>query len=126
MDIVALYPSIKKSIAVEAVKKAISMSTVEFKNIDITTLVRHVALIQDKKVIKQLRLNDVVPVPKTTTTFRSFISPRGTAEDTNGNSQFSVPSRPPTESEIKKLIGLVCADVTHPCMSNHYYTIGEI
>ena len=68
MDIVALYPSIKKDMAVEAVTKAISTSSIEFKNIDTTTLVRHVALTQSKKVIKALKLTDVVPIPKTTTT----------------------------------------------------------
>ena len=91
MDIVALYPSIKNSIVAEAMRKAICKSTVDFENIDITTLVRHVAMTQDKKVIKELKLKDVVPVPKSTATFKSFISPQGTAKKTNGNSQFSAP-----------------------------------
>ena len=112
MDIVALYPSIKKDMAVEAVTKAISTSSIEFKNIDTTTLVRHVALTQSKKVIKALKLTDVVPIPKSTTTFKSFITPKGTAKATNGDSQFSKPKRLPNVNEVKKLIGLVCADAT--------------
>ena len=65
-----------------------------------------------KKVIKALKLTDVVPIPKSTTTFKSFITPKGTAKATNGDSQFSKPKRLPNVNEVKKLIGLVCADAT--------------
>ena len=124
MDIVALYPSIRKDMAVEAVRKAISTSTVDFENIDVTTLVRHVAMTQSRKVLKDLKLLDVVPVPKSTTTFKSFITPRGTARDTDGNSQFTAPKRIPTVNKVKKLIGLVCADATYTSMNNPFYTTG--
>ena len=79
---------------------------------------------QSRKVLKDLKLLEVVPVPKSTTTFKSFITPRGTARDTGGNSQFTAPRRVPTVNEVRKLIGLLCADATYTCMNNHFYTIG--
>ena len=73
MDVVALYPSIRKDMAVDAVKRAFDTTRTAFHNIDVTTLVRHVALTQSKKTLKDLKLLDVVPSVKPRTTLKSFI-----------------------------------------------------
>ena len=54
---------------------ALSTCSIDLKNVDTTTLVRHVALTQSTKVIKALKLTEVVPVPKSMTTFKSFVLP---------------------------------------------------
>ena len=57
MDVVALYPSIKKDIAAEAVTKAIKNANIEWANIDIHKLRRYVAITTPQKVIKKHRCN---------------------------------------------------------------------
>ena len=41
---------------------------------NVTNLIRHIALTVDRKVIKRLNLEEVVPVPKRKTMFRSSSS----------------------------------------------------
>ena len=61
MDVVALYPSIKRDMVAKAVQKAIALSDIEWKNINTTVLVRVVALVVDRKIIKRHNLQEVVP-----------------------------------------------------------------
>ena len=56
--------------------------------------------------------------------FKSYAYPRGTALETNGDSQFKEPVRRPTTEETKKCIGLMAAKTVQMCMGNHFYTIG--
>ena len=49
--------------AIDAVRKAIERSTMAFENINLTTLVRYVAMTQSERAIKDLKLDEVVPVP---------------------------------------------------------------
>ena len=83
MDVVALYPSIRKDMAVDSVRRAFDTTRTVFHNIDGTTLVRHVALTQSKKTLKDLKLLHVVPSVKPRTTFKSFIQPRDRVKQTN-------------------------------------------
>ena len=97
MDVVALYPSIKKDMAAEAVTKAIKNADMEWDRINTEKLIRYVAINTPQRVIKDQGLNDVVPIPEPKTTVRSWITPSGRAKETGGNSQFSVPLRNPTK-----------------------------
>ena len=124
MDVCALYPSIKKEMAARAIMDAMNKADMEWKNIDITTLVRHVSLQYDRRTLKRLKLSEVVPNPKSRTTFNSFINPRKNSKISNGENQFDAPVRLPTVEETKRLIGLLTANATTLCMENHYYTIG--
>ena len=49
-------------------------------------MIRHVALTVDRKEIRRLNLEEVLPVPKRKTTFRSFLHPQKTSKATGGNS----------------------------------------
>ena len=86
MDVVALYPSILKNMAEEAVRKSIENSTIKWENVNTTQLVRHVATTYDRSEIEKLGLSDIVPRPKPRTTFKSFVNPTKKSKSTNGNS----------------------------------------
>ena len=79
MDIVVLYLSIKKEMAMEAVKIAIRIADTRWDNVDKLKLVRRVALTAPRTEIEKLGLSEVVLTPKTKTTMRSFTAPRKTA-----------------------------------------------
>ena len=87
-------------------------------------LARHVSLVCSRKEICDMNLGHVVPIPKSKTTLKSFVSPRDRARETDGDSQFNGSVREPTPEEKKKLIGLMAASAVEVCMANHYYTIG--
>ena len=92
---------------------------------NITKLVRHVSLTVDRQKLKDLKLDEVVPKPKRTTTFRSFIHPQKTSKKTGDDSQFESVRRQPTLKEKKCLIGLLAASTVEVVMANHFYTIGD-
>ena len=54
--------------AKEAVHKAIKEADIRWENVNTTKLVRHVSLTVDRKRLKDLKLDEVVPRPKRTTT----------------------------------------------------------
>ena len=96
------------------------------ENVNVKKLVRHVSLTTDRKKLKDLKLDEVVPKPKRTTTFRSFIHPQKTSKRTGGDSQFESVLRDPTDDEIRSLIGLLAASAVEVVMANHFYTIGDV
>ena len=101
MDVVALYPSIRKDMAKKAVKTAI-----EKANASIKYLSRVVALVSEWKEIRDNSLEEVVPKPKARATLKSYMEPRDTANgDTNGDTQFVGQVRQPNEVEPKMMIG---------------------
>ena len=125
MDVKALCPSILKAMAARAARDAVNKTKLEWKNIDVTTLIRYVAVKIDREAIIKEHLDDVVPLPKGTTTLKSFANPRGKeAMRTFRASQFYPTKRLPSKSEVTKIIGLMIADCIDTCMDNHYYTIG--
>ena len=69
-------------------------------------------------------IRDIIPIPKGTTTFRSFSNPRKNAKETDGDSQFREAVRLPTKDEVVKLIGIMTAVTVEQCMSQHFYMIG--
>ena len=126
MDVVALYPSITRAMAMEAIQNAIHKSDVKWENLDTKNLCRHVAMLCDRNKIERVRLGEVVPIPKSRTTFQSFTNPRDNARATGGDFQFGEVVREPSAREIKKLVGLMAASSVEICMSNHFYTIGGV
>ena len=124
MDVVALYPSILKDMAQDAVRKAIERCNLRWENVNVKLLVRHIATIYDIQTIERLGLSEVVPRPKPRTTFRSFVNHTKKSKQTNGDSQFFRVVRHPIEKEIVRLIGIIAANATTTCMSNHFFTIG--
>ena len=78
----------------------------------------------DREVVTKLGLAEVVPVPKGTTTLKSFVEPGKTARLSNGDNQFYETIRDPTNAEVKKLIGIMLSNTIDMVMSNHFYTIG--
>ena len=107
MDVVALYPSILKEMAKDAIKKAIIKSGMKWENINVKHLCRHVAMTIPRNVIRKEGLDKVVPVPRTKTTLHSFINPKDNAKETDGDNQFHNPENDdPNEIEVRKLIGL--------------------
>ena len=105
MDVVALYPNILAEMAKVAVAEAIERTEMDWENIDVVNLQRYVAMTLSKEEIKDKGLQDIIPDPKGTTTFHSFVNPRKTAAQTGGDSQFREATRIPNEKEVKVLIG---------------------
>ena len=64
MDIVALYPSIMRDMAMKAVSEAIVESKIEWDNVEVTSLTRDIAMNFFRKEIERLRIQDIIPVPK--------------------------------------------------------------
>ena len=125
MDVKALYPSIKKEMAAQAIKEAMTKPKLEWRNIDMKYLTRYVSLTVDKETIDKHDLSEVVPVPKSTSTINSFVNPssKSRAKATDGESQFEPPKRNLTKKERDKLIGLVISVGSNVCMENHFYSI---
>jgi len=125
MDVKALYPSILWQMAAKSAKEAIARSKLEWEEIDLVTLVRYLAVRVDREVIVKEGLEDVVPLPKGTTTLKSLANPKGKqARRTEGASQFYPCKKVPSKEHITKVIGLMVADCIETCMKNHFYTIG--
>jgi hypothetical protein len=124
MDAKALYPSIIKELASKAAVESIRDSDLKLTNINVKRLGRFVALRVSREEIAEAGLEDVVPVPKTKTTFNSFTNPRGRSRTTDGDNQFVESKSKPSESEVKHLLGLAVGVAIEECMSKHFYTIG--
>ena len=71
-------------------------------------------------------MDEVIPIPKTKTTLKSFTDPRDRGKATDNDSQFTGVTRFPMEKEVKSVIGLLVVEGVDIVMSNHYYTIGDI
>ena len=78
MDVFALYPSIKRDMAMEAIMNSIMKVEIRWENVSTTKLIRHVALTVSRDKIRNLKLEEVVPKPKRRTTFKSYINPQKT------------------------------------------------
>ena len=124
LDVVALYPSIMRGMAMEAISKAIERSDIRWEQVNTKWLSRYVAMTRDRKEINRLGLGEVVPHPKGKTTFRSYSAPRDNAKTTDGDSQFTGETRRPSQKETRRLIGLMAATTVELCMRSHFYTIG--
>ena len=77
MDIKALYPSILGEMAAKSAKNAIKKAKLTWLNIDTETLIRYVGMRYDREEIIKEKLDEVVPLPKGTTTMKSLANPRG-------------------------------------------------
>jgi hypothetical protein len=106
MDVKALYPSILMEMAGEASEKAIAETDMDLGNINKKSLVRFVAMKFNRKEIIDNDLGNVVPVPKTKTTFNSFANPRGPSKVANGDNQFNAAASGPNKEQVKKLLGM--------------------
>ena len=107
-------------------KKPITLNNINYnKNINYSTFDIAISFRQTVMEICDAKLRHLVPIPKSKTTMRSYISPRNRAKETDGDSQFEGPKGNPNPLEKKKLIGVMAASVVDICMSNHYYTIGR-
>ena len=110
-------------------KESIRISKLKWKNVNITYLTRYISLTIDRKVICDEKLQDVIPIPKNSTTLNSFTNPstNSTAKATNGDSQFFPVNKEPTKEQINKIIGLAISVGSDVCMDNHMYSInGEV
>ena len=54
----------------------------------------------------------------------SWVNPRDTARETEGDSQFEPREREPTARDIRVMIALAVATSVVTCMGNHYYSFG--
>ena len=66
--------------AKRAVQKAIELAVTQWENVNTRELVRAVAITTSRAEIERLQLSEVVPVPKGTTTLKSFVESRKTAK----------------------------------------------
>ena len=99
------------------------VSQLEWRQINVTYLTRYVALTVDRDAIVRDKLDNVVPIPKPTTTLISFTNLQGRAKVTNSESQFHPAAMKPTVTQIRKLIAYVISVGSTVCMENHVYTI---
>ena len=68
MDVSALYPSIKVEMAKKAIMHSIMKSDMEWREIEMTSLVRYIAVTHTREELGTLRLKEVIPEPLGTTT----------------------------------------------------------
>ena len=76
-----------------------------------------------RKVIEDMELDAVVPIPRPATTLNSYTNPASgsMAKATNGDSQFYPVTEKPTKKQIEKLIGLALSVGSEVCINNHMY-----
>ena len=86
MDVVALYPSIMRDMAMEAIKSAINISEIVWENVDVKRLTRHVSIMCSRKEVCNANLGQCVSIPKSRTTLKSYIYPTDRAKETGGDS----------------------------------------
>ena len=68
MDVTALYPSISKELVMRSIVKSVNKSFIQWEDVDNVQLSRYIALTSDSKTIKDAKLTDYIPIPKSITT----------------------------------------------------------
>jgi hypothetical protein len=96
----------------------------KFENINVKNLARFVALRKDREEVEVEGLGDAVPIPRTKTTFNSFLNPRGKSRTARGDNQFRDVKKKPDEKQVKNLLGIAVGIAVEECIMKHYYTIG--
>ena len=118
MDVCALYPSISINLASKTMIKVIKESKLSWERVNQTILERYLAISVDSEVLRKHKLLDCLPTAKSRTSLQSWLSPTGTAKQTNGESQFHPKVREPSDSEVRTMIAIAVAHTVSICMSN--------
>ena len=125
MDVTALYPSISKELAMKSIMRSMNKSTIPWDDIDIDRLGRYISLTADSKSIKEAKLTECIPIPKSRTSLNSYTNPTKNSRALNGDNQFTPPTVKPTGKQISTMIGLGIAQCVKVIMENHFYTFGS-
>ena len=115
MDAKALYPSVKKSVAREAIIELIDKSDLEAKNIDYWEGAKYIAILCSDEEIKEAGLSDVIPRRAVRATRKLTLN----CLFTRGDNEKWVPGQQPDDAQKKKIIAMVLCAVNDVIMSNH-------
>ena len=106
MDAKSLYPSIKKSVAREAIIELLDRCDLEIKNIDYWEAQKYIAILCSPDEIKEAGLEDVIPRRATKATRQLTLN----CLFTKGDNEKWVPGQQADQAQRKKIIALVlCA-----------------
>ena len=121
MDAKSLYPSIKKSVAKEAIIELIDKSDLDVKNIDYWEAAKYIYILCTAEKIHEAGLADVIPRRTTKATRKLTLN----CLFTRGDSDKWILGKEPDSSQKKKMIALVLCAANDEIMSNHVYKVGD-
>ena len=122
MDAKSLYPSIKKSVAREAIVELVNKSDLTIKNIDYWEAAKYIAILCTEEEIREAGLSDVIPRRTTKSTRKLTLN----CLFTKGDNDKWIPGQEPDDVQKKMIIALVLCAANEEIMSNHIYKVGDI
>ena len=117
MDACGLFPAIKRCMAIKAVIDSAKELKINYSETDPDVFIKMAALMCPREEIITHGLDDVVPVPKSTTTLNSYTHHPS-------NNQFQTTKQAPTPDQLNIIISLAISRSVNEAMLHHYYSIG--
>ena len=118
MDACALFPSVKRHMAMEAVVKSAMELNFCYEGAKVELFSKLAALLCTREELKKLNLDQVVPTAVSTTTVNSFTkSPK--------DSQFDPAPHSPNARQSNTIVSLALSKTVNACMYYHYYKLGN-
>ena len=105
-----------------SIVKSVNKSFIQWEDVDNVQLSRYIALTSDSKTIKDAKLTDYIPIPKSKTTLNSFTNLTKNSHVMNRDNQFSPPTKHPANKQIQSMLALGVAQCVKTVMENHFYT----
>ena len=121
MDAKALYPSVTKDVANQAIKDLVDRTDLEMKNVDYWEAAKYVAVHCNVEEIEQAGLVGVIPARVTKTTRKLTVN----CLITRGDDVKWAPAQDPDDNQKRKLVALVLCIANQHIMSNHVYKLGD-
>jgi len=122
MDAKSLYPSIKKSVAREAIVELVNKSDLTIKNVDYWEGAKYIAILCSAEEIREAGLSDIIPRRTTRATRQLTLN----CLFTRGDNDKWIPGQDPDDAQKKMIISLVLCAANEEIMSNHIYKVGDI
>ena len=121
MDVKALYPSMRWDLITRAVKKMITKSELEVKNVDYHEVGKFLAIMMSEDEIMSEGLQHVIPKRVNPNTKRVTI---GYLHEKNNDEKW-IPARNPGRVQKRRMLALAIAIGVEQVMSQHTYKIGD-
>ena len=121
-DVKALYPSVKKHVAVEGVKYLVTKSAIELKNVDYKEIAKYLSVMMTREEVVNEKLDEVIP--KRVKKSRRPLTTNCLMSNKPENEEW-VMGRTPTELEKRKKIANVLGIGVKVVMGNHTYMMGD-
>ena len=128
-DVKSMYPSLRRSVCVAAVRDILSESPLEVEQVDMWALLRYVAITCTPEDIAEEGLTQVVPtrVHKRRVTVNCMVGNDALPPSRNAYEpdKWVWPAAEPTHQQRRRLIAIAVSAAVDTVMRNHTYKLGD-